>query len=384
MKIAMIGQKGMPAYYGGVERHVEELSTRLVQSGHEVTVYSRKWFTKKADGEINGVKIKNLPSLRTKHLDTITHVFLATLDAIKNKYEVIHYHGIGPSLLSWIPRIFAPRTLVIATFHSIDRKHQKWGLLARLVLRFSEWATCHFPHLTIAVSQTIRQYCRDVYDKEVIFIPNGVPTLTPKNATNHLTDWNLQPKKYVVMVSRLIPHKGAHYLVHAWQKLQRESAIQDFKLVIVGDGYYTETYVKALKKLAGDNPNIIFTGFQSGEALAQLLSHAYLFVHPSDNEGTPINVLEAMSYGLPVLLSDIPEHQELIKNKDFLFTHANSQELAEKIKNLLQADPQKLTLEGKKNTAIVTADYNWKNITEHISELYQNPPLMPMISSLPS
>ena len=138
MRIAMIGQKGLPAKFGGVERHVHELSVRLVKIGHKVTVYSRKWYTGGKDKKFAGVEIQHLPSIRTKHLDAITHSFLATLNAIKNKSDVIHYHGIGPSLVSWIPRLFAPRIKVITTFNSIDRKHEKWGLGARLILKLSE------------------------------------------------------------------------------------------------------------------------------------------------------------------------------------------------------------------------------------------------------
>lgn len=386
----------MPAIYGGVERHVEELAARLVQLGHNVTVYSRKWYTKGADGMIKGIRIKHLPSINTKHFDTITHSLLATIHAIFSNADVIHYHGVGPSLISWIPRIFSPQIKIITTFHSMDRKHEKWGWFARLMLKLGEWTTCRFAHTTVAVSQTIKQYCRDVYDREAIFIPNGVPAYTKKIKNNFLAEWNLQPKKYIIMLSRLIPHKGAHYLITAWQKLRDEGTVGtglnlsvhnlsiQKKLVIIGDGCRTEKYVASLKKLASNDASIIFTGFQTGEKLAQLLSNALLMVHPSDNEGTPINVLEAMSYGLPVLLSDIPEHLELITDKNYLFAHGNSNDLAKKLQNLLNKSEDELQQQGKKNIALVATEYNWDKIAKQIEYLYQNPALMPMISSLPS
>lgn len=369
----------MPSIYGGVERHVEELAARLVKFGHEVTTYSRHWYTKGADGLIKGVKIKHLPSVHTKHLDTISHCLLATMHALFSGADVIHYHGVGPSLVSWLPRIFSPRVKVIATFHSMDRKHEKWGWFARLMLKLGEWTACNFAHTTIAVSQTIKQYCRDVYDREAIFIPNGVPVYVKKKESNFLAEWNLQPQKYIIMLSRLIPHKGAHYLISAWQKLQKEKdertglpnlSIQEKKLVIVGGGYYTDKYVAALKKLAGDNANVVFTGFQHGEALAQLLSHALFMVHPSDNEGTPLTVLEAMSYGLPVLLSDIPEHKELVKNPNYLFDSGNSDELAEKLQAILKQPEKELLLEGEKNSRLTAVEYNWNDIVSRTLNMY--------------
>ena len=174
MKIAMIGQKGMPAIYGGVEKHVQDLASRLVLAGHKVIVYSRKWYTKKEDGEINGVTIKHLPSIHTKHLDTITHSLLATIHAIISGCDVIHYHGVGPSLISWIPRIFLPETRIITTAHCLDRYHQKWGWFARFMLRVGEWTAGKFSHTTIAVSKTIQNYYLNEYKKQTIFIPNGV------------------------------------------------------------------------------------------------------------------------------------------------------------------------------------------------------------------
>lgn len=370
----MIGQKGMPAIHGGVERHVHELSLRLVKLGHEVTVYARKWYTgKNKNFSFDDVLIKHLSTLKSKHFDAISHTFLSTLDAIKNDYDVIHYHGIGPSLLSWIPRVFAPQIKVVTTFHSMDRKHEKWGLLARIILRLGEWTACRFAHETISVSRTIQQYCRDVYDTTTKFIPNGVPSYDKSQNTDQLEKWNLIPQSYLVMISRLIPHKGAHYLISAYKKLKQENPeiIGNKKLVIVGDGYYTNEYTKKIKAMVKNDNNIIFTGFQSGEALRQLFSHAYLMIHPSDNEGLPINVLEGMSYGLPILLSDIPEHKELTQKEDYLFRFGNVDSLIQKIKELLTKENDELQKQGKQNKEMVTKYYNWENITSNISELYK-------------
>lgn len=385
MRIAMIGQKGMPAKFGGVERHVHELATRLVKFGHQVTVYSRSWYTNRKDGKLNGVEIKHLPSIHSKHLDTITHCFLATLDAMKTGADIIHYHGIGPSLVSWIPRVFTPRIKVITTFHSIDRKHEKWSFLARWVLKISEWTACKFAHETIAVSRTIEQYCRDVYDKQTVYIPNGAPDCRPNKKNGKLKKWGLKPRGYILMVSRLIPHKGAHYLIDAYNELCWENSVpENKKLVIVGDGYYTDRYVKELKKTAEKNPDVIFTGFQTGETLSQLYSHACLVVHPSKNEGTPINVLEAMSYNAPVLLSDIIEHRELVNNTKFLFAHGDVKSLKEKLKWLLRTGGDACAKQVKTNYATVRQNYDWDSVVSDVIDVYARQIIIPVCEPAPA
>ncbi|HLD31560.1 MAG TPA: glycosyltransferase family 4 protein [Patescibacteria group bacterium] len=376
MKIAMIGQKGMPATHGGVERHVHELSLRLVKLGQQVTVYSRPWYTQMTDGQIEGVEIKHLPSINTKHLDTITHSFLATLDAITKGFDIIHYQGVGPSLVSFLPRLLAPHIRVITTFHSMDRKHEKWNWFARLILKIAEWTACHFSHETIAVSRTIEQYCRDVYDRQAVYIPNGVPLYEKKEDTTALAPWGLEKDKYLLTVSRLIPVKGIQYLIKAFRQLPTDLR-QKYKLVIVGDGYHTDEYVRKLKQLASGESQIVFTGWQAGETLAALYSQAHLLIHPSDIEGLPITVLEAMSYELPVLLSDIPEHRELENQSQYLFTHGQVDVLTKKLEKILRLDDAILKEHGAYNRAKIENHYSWSDIVQEMNKIYQAPILAP-------
>ncbi len=376
----MIGQKGIPARFGGVERHVHDLSVRLAKQDHNVTVYGRSWYTDAHNMVVQGVKSKILPSVHTKHLDTITHTFLATIHAMYTGYDVIHYHGVGPSLLSWMPRLFTPHIKVVSTFHSIDRKHQKWNILARAVLKVGEKAACTFAHNTIAVSHTIAQYARDVYDRDADYIPNGVNELKKTKKTKHIQNWGLKPNEYILMVSRLIPHKGAHYLIAAFTHLQKKypKTLGKKKLVIVGDGYYTEEYVHKLKDMAEENQKIVFTGFQTGDALQEFFSHASFMVHPSDQEGLPINVLEAMSYGVPLVLSDIPEHRELIHNPDYLFAHGNARSLANTIKRMLANDKKTLTAQASAYKETIKTYYHWKKIVKDIIAIYEEPIATPL------
>ncbi len=372
MRIAMIGQKGMPAHFGGVEKHVHDLSVRLAQGGVAVTVYARDWYTDPSITSYDGVRIQHIKTVKSKHFDTIIHTFLSTIHAIRNSYDVVHYHGVGPALLSWMVRIFSPKTRVITTFHCIDRKHAKWGVLARFFLLMGEWSACRFAHTTIAVSKTIQQYARDVYDCQTVYIPNAVTVSKKTTKKDSISSFGLTSGRYLIMVSRLIPHKGAHYLLDAWKTLSQQDpkGLGDMKLVIVGDGHHTDAYVQALHAQAQGNDRIVFTGFQSGEALQQLYSHARAMVHPSDNEGLPIVVLEAMSYGLPVLVSDIPEHRHLVQNYKYLFQAGSVSSLTNALQRLVEEKKYLLQEEGKRNKQLVIDEYQWDRILPIIMEVY--------------
>ena len=377
MRIAMVGQKGIPAIYGGIERHVEELSRELVKQGHEVLVYARHWYTPELIKNFHGIRVVHLPTIHTKHLDAIVHTFLSTLHAIRTKAEVIHFHGVGPALMAFLPRLLSPKTKVIATFHCIDRYHQKWGAFARLMLALGERAACVFPHETIGVSKNIQKYCLNEYQKITTYIPNGVAVAKPGGSAE-LDKWNLTPNKYILMVSRLVRHKGAHYLLEAWQIVRRlNPAWADYKLVIAGGSAFTDSYIAELKNIARGDSSVIFTDWQNGQALDELYANCALLVHPSENEGLPITVLQAMSFGRPVLVSDIPEHQEVVTDSRFWFANANITSLSQKIYELLD-QPELLKNAGEKNRQVALAKYNWRDIGQKTSELYQQPLAVPV------
>lgn len=375
MKIAMIGQKGIPAIYGGIERHVEELSTRLAEGGFDVSVFCRPWYGNKTEEKMKvykGIKLVYLPSLKTKHFDAISHTFLATIYASFGKFDIIHYHGVGPALLSWLPRIFCRKTKVITTFHCIDRKHQKWGFFAKVMLRAGEWAACRFAHETITVSKTLQQYCSEAYDKDTAYVPNGVNVA--KSFSNQfsgiLEKYNLEKNGYLLMVSRLVRHKGAHYLIRAFRELrEKDAGFCNLKLVFAGDSAFTDDYVKELKDLAKEDQNIVFVGFQSGRPLEDLFLNSLAVVHPSESEGLPIAVLEAMSYGKVVLASDIPENMELIKDFGFSFQNKNVSDLTLRLKEVLVRHD--LRERGEEAKKFVADNYNWEHVVSEVKKVYQ-------------
>lgn len=376
MKIAMIGQKGIPASHGGVERHVHDLSLGLAKKGHSVTVYSRAWYTKlPGDISLGSVLVKHLPTLKTKHLDTITHTLLASIHALFGGYDVIHYHGVGPALVSWIPRLFS-RAKVVTTFHSIDRYHQKWGAIARAMLRLGENTAVWFAHETITVSRSLELYCLNEFDQATTCIPNGVTPVTPAD-TNVLRDFGLKPNHYVLMVARLVPHKGAHLLVEAFTKFKlstpNNSPFADLKLVIVGGSVYTDKYIKDLHAQASLCNDVVFTDFQSGPALDALYQNALVLVHPSLAEGLPITVLEAMNASKPVLLSNIPEHLELQANPEWIFTQNNVESLTHVLEKFMALSPAEQTKLGQDNAAVIEAGYRWENLLPQIETVYARP-----------
>lgn len=367
MKIAFIGQKGIPAKSGGVERHVEELAKRLAKKGHEIFVYARKHYTdgKKLES-YEGVRLIYAPSIKTKHFDAISHTFFSTVHALFCSYDIIHYHAIGPSFLSFILRILKPSAKIVSTFHCQDWMHKKWGLFAKLCLKSGAWMAVHAPHRTIAVSKLLQKYCEIEYDKEVDYVPNGVGKAVFKEPQIISEKFGLAENSYILTVARLVPHKGIQYLIEAYKKLK-----PDKKLVVVGEGSYTDEYVKKLKESAKDNSNIIFTGAQYGKALQELFSNAYIYVHPTENEGLSITVLEAMSYGKCVLASDIPENIEALNDGGFTFVSKDTHDLSLELRRLI-SDPVLVKLTGDQAAKIVQKHYNWDNVVLDIESLYKS------------
>jgi len=379
MKIAFIGQKGMPASYGGVERHVEELATRLSKMGHEVSVYCRPWYVRMAQSSElraqshKGVNLIFLPSLKTKHLDTLSHTFLASWHALFQKYDIIHYQSIGPSALIFFFRLFKGKTKIFSTLHCPDYEHQKWGKISQFLLRLGESIAVRFSDQTITVSKTYQNYLRRRYGKNPILIPNGVNPPQVKKANLITKKWGLTKKSYLLVVSRLIRHKGIHTVISAYQKLKNCKQ----KLVIVGDTAFTDDYKRELLALSDDNSKIIFTGFQTGEVLAELFSNAALFLQASESEGLSIALLEALSYGVPILVSDIAENLEVAGSLGFYFENKNAEDLKEKLVYLL-SHSKLIKHKSQKAKQRILMVYDWGKIAQQFGLTYLNPSRLPL------
>lgn len=370
MKIAFIGQKGIPAKSGGVETHVEHLAARLAALGHEVTVYSRPHYADPAVTRYQGVRIVSLPSIPTKHLDAITHTVIATMHALFGRYDIIHYQSIGPSALSFIPRMLLRKTEVVATFHSRDYFHGKWGAFAKACLRFAERLTCSFPNRTIAVSRGMAEYARKRYGREVVYIPNGAEAV-PAKSSDMLSAFGLKERRYVLAVSRLVAHKGIHHLIRAFLDLEDTGRLpNNFKLAIVGTHAETPGYERHLHKMSEGRESVLFLGEQSGEALAELFTNAAVFVQPSEDEGLSIALLEAMSYGLPIIASHIPGNEEALGDAGEYFDAKDVESLKAELAKLLNR-PAAMAEYGRLAHKRAEDHYGWEAIARQTAELYE-------------
>ncbi|MHB0976416.1 MAG: glycosyltransferase family 4 protein [Candidatus Aquicultorales bacterium] len=353
MKIAVLGTRGIPAQHGGVERHCEELYTRLAAQGHQVTVFTRAGYVDHASDRYKGVRLKAMPTVYTKHLEAITHTLGGGIASLLGDYEIIHFHALGPTSLSWLPRL-KPGVKVFSTCHGLDWQRSKWGGPASYYLRFGEFASRVFPHRLICVAQYLADYfgkrCRTA-----VYIPNGV---VMPNELLAKPPFDLKIKGYLLFVGRLVPEKGVHHLISAFKRVKT-----DKRLVIVGDSSGCDEYVRRIRESAKEDPRIIFAGYVYGEALALLYSNALAFALPSDLEGLPIALLEALSYGIPTIASDIEANKEVMGHDDsfgYLFDTGDAEALREAIEKAI-GDPH-LGAKGAAATVFVSKYYNWDDV----------------------
>lgn len=362
MRIAMIGQKGIPATYGGIERHVEEIGARLVERGHEVAVYSRPHYTK-VGGVFRGMEIKRLLSINTKHLDTISHCAFSTVDSIFRGYDIVHFHALGPSLFSSIPRVRRARTVV--TVHGLDWQRGKWGPLAAWFLRHCERPSVYFPDRTIVVSKSLQDHFRKHYKAETVVIPNG--TNPPVNRPpNKIRKYGLDRHRYVLYVGRLVPEKGCHLLVEAFNRLDT-----DARLVMAGGSSFSDGYVDSLMRIRNGDERIQMLGYVYGDVLDELWSNAYLVVQPSFLEGFSISLVEAMSHGKCILASDIPENMEVVEDCAVTFRTQDVEDLRTKLASLLD-DPIEVDRVARRCRTVAQERFSWSHIVEATEAVYRD------------
>lgn len=365
MKIAMIGQKGIPSRAGGVEIHVEELAAGLVEAGEQVDVYCRRYYCKNRVREHRGIRLFYTPTISTKHLDAIIYTFLATITALGRGYDVFHYHACGPSSLCWIPRLFGKK--VVCTTHGLDWKRAKWGAIGQDYLKFGEKMIARFADEVIVLNQPMKEYFQETYHRDTNVIPNGVDEPELREVQSIKEKWGLEKGSYILYLARLVPEKGAHYLIEAYQKLHT-----DKKLVIAGGSSHSDDYVERLAAMSLDNDNIIMTGFVTGQTLDELYSNAFLYVLPSDVEGLPISLLEAMSYKRCCLVSDIKENTTTGKDHVLTFKHGNVQDLYKRLTEIAGMPEEDIVRKGEEAGKYVLDTYRWKSVVDKTLEVYNN------------
>jgi len=359
LKIAMIGSKGIPALFGGIEKHVEEISTRLAARGHSVTVYGRTPFS--SSGSRQGVTVKVVPSVPTKKLDTASNSMIASVAAFFGNYDIVHFHGIGPSLFCWIP--MRPDSKTVCTVHALDYRQSKWGERAKKFLMLGERRAVTKADAAVAVSKLMALELSEKYGRDVRYIPNGAtPGESPE--FREAAELGLRPGGYILSVGRFIVERGFDTLIEAFEKLDA-----DLKLVIAGDARFEEDYAARIKKMAGDR--VLLPGYVAGRKLEELYAHCAFYVLPSLVEGLPISLIEAMSHSRPVVVSDIPENLEVAGGIAESFRAGDSDDLLRAFQRILALRPEELAGMGGAGRRKVEAEYDWDRITGSLEDLYR-------------
>ena len=368
-RVAMIGHKFSPSRDGGVEVVVSNLAPHLVEIGYDVTCYNRtnKQFKKlRKNGalmrEYRGVRLIWAPTVDRRGLAAMTSSIFATVMAAFSPYDLIHFHTEGPCILCWLPRLFGKK--VVVTVHGLDHMRQKWGKFASAYILQGEKVAVRHANSIIVLSKGVQAYFREKYGRETVLIPNGIDPAAVQPACEITKQFGLASREYILFLGRLVPEKGIHYLIEAYQMLHT-----DKKLVIVGGTSDTDAYVRQLYTMAGDTSSIIFTGFQQGTIAEELYSNAYLYVLPSDLEGMPLTLLEAMNYGCCCVTSDIEECADVMDGCGYTFPHGNVEALRETLQNLCD-HPEKVEAKRSEAREVVSSKYTWQEITIQTHELY--------------
>lgn len=372
LRSCMFGHKRIPSREGGIEVVVEELSTRMVKLGHQVTCYNRgghhvsgKEFDGERLHEYKGVKLKTVLTINRKGLTAVSSSFFAALASAFGRYDVVHIHAEGPAAMCWIPKLFGKR--VVVTIHGLDWQREKWknGFGSKYI-HLGEKMAVKFADEIIVLSKGVQEYFQKTYGRKTLFIPNGVNRPVLRKADLIKNKFGIDKDGYFLFLGRIVPEKGLRYLIEAYKELHT-----DKKLVIAGGSSDTDDFMQEIQTLATGDDRIIFTGFVAGQALEELYSNAYLYLLPSDLEGMPLSLLEAMSYGNCCVVSDIAECAEVVEDKAVTFQKSNVQDLKEKLQRLCD-DPA--TVQKYKNEAadFICSKYNWDEITRKTLAVYED------------
>jgi glycosyltransferase involved in cell wall biosynthesis len=359
MKIAVTGTRGIPNILGGVETYCENLFPLIAKKGYDVTLFRRTGYVQDRLSTYKGVRLLDLNAPKNKNLEAIVHTLKAVWVArFKLHADIVHIHAIGPALAIPLARLLGLK--VVLTHQGPDYDRDKWGKFAKAILRFGEKVGVKYADEVIVVSNVIGNLLQRKYKKyDVNIIPNGIPEPVFFTDSDYLKSLNIEPDKYIFAMGRFVPEKNFHHLIHAFASLKDKKG---YRLVLAGDADFEDNYSLELKKLAKEN-GVVLTGFIKGSKLQTLLTNAKIFVIPSSHEGLPIALLEALSYRLPVIVSDIPANKEVGLSEDAYFQTGNETELSGKLERLINAAPAKIQYDMEK--------YCWEAIAEQTAAVYE-------------
>ena len=361
MKIFVTGTRGIPDIPGGVETHCQHLYPLIADAGHEVRLCRRSSYVEETLSQWRGVELVDIYSPEKKSLEAIVHTFLAIIAARKWGADILHVHAVGPGLVIPIARVLGLK--VVMTNHGPDYDRQKWGRAARTVLKLGEYVGGKCANRIIVISRHIQGIVQRRCGRDSVLIPNGVEIPKPVPERDYIEHKGLESGRYFLAVARFVPEKGLHDLIAAYERID-----SPWKLAIVGDADHEDDYSRSLKQQAAGNANIVLTGYITGAPLRQVFAHAGLFVMPSYHEGLPIALLEAMSYGLPALVSDIPANLEVELGQEAYFPCGDVESLAGQLLEKTRAEPSPEL--RNKSVERVRKDYDWRTIAAATVSVY--------------
>ncbi|GAC1401405.1 MAG: glycosyltransferase [Chloroflexota bacterium] len=359
MRIAFLGTRGVPARYSGVETFVEQMGTRLVERGHNVTVYTRRHQARGRECSYRGMRLIYIAGIATKHLDTISHTLVSCLHALFERYDVVVMCISGNSPLSFLPRLAG--TKVVLNVDGSDWRRQKWGKVARAYIRISEWLATRFPTVTVTDSRVMQRYYFDRFGAKTECIAYG-SELAPAIDSGVLASFGLQPRKYLLLVGRLVPENCIHHLVDAYEQLHT-----DLHCVVVGDAPYQKRYIADLKRRG---PHVIFTGYVFDNGYRELMSNAYAVVVCTEVGGTHPVLIEAMAAGNCVIVNDMPSNLEVVGDAGISYTGAKGASSLREVLEPLVADEGLVKPYRQLARSRAQSQYAWEQITDQYEQLF--------------
>jgi len=369
VKIAVIGAKGLPAKQGGVEHYCQELYPRLVEQGHSVELFARCSYTGAPwlhRCKVGGVRVISLPSLKHGGLDALFNSALGAIAASGTCYDIVHFHALGPSLMSWLPK-FASGTKIVVTCHGLDWRRAKWDKFSSNVLRLGEEVAVRCADGLIVVSEELNSYFMKTYGRETIYIPNGPAGFSKSDTSfSYSTSLGLKQQHYILFVGRLVPEKCPDLLIQAFKTLKP----QGWKLVLVGGPSHTPAFTSLLNNMAAESSDVVLTGELYGASLAEIVRGAGLFVLPSELEGLPLAMIEAMQERIPVLASNIPPHRQLIGASRGLLFQTGDVDSCIRCLDWAVRHPQEMLTMASNAKKHIQSHYNWDHIAAETFNLY--------------
>jgi glycosyltransferase involved in cell wall biosynthesis len=366
--VAIIGLRGVPATFGGIEHHVEEVGSRLAASGFDVTVFCRRTYVQSPTVSYRGMTTTHLSTVNSKHFEAIVHSGVATWRALRSHFDIVHYHALGPGVFAPLPR-YLSRAKVVQTIHGRDDERAKWSGAAQRFLRGAAWASARVPDATIVVSRDLADHYQRRYGKDVHYIPNGVDA--PRrvgNADEIVARFGLEPGSYVLFVGRLVPEKAPDLLIRAFRRVS--GAV---RLVVAGGSSFTDEYTARLEQLADADQRVLMPGYVYGDDLVSLYANARAFVLPSVVEGLPLTLLEAASHGVPVVASGIPPHLEIVGRDGpghRVFPPGDENALVRALEQVLGADQEAERAGAAALRTSVLHSYSWDDAAAATARVY--------------